>query len=221
MNRRSVRRRSRIHHALNYRKHTPASANPKRPGRRPGESGTREAIARSARLLFAELGYDRTTLRAVASEAGVDPALVVHFFGSKQALFLSVVELPFEPAEALPEILAGDRGLVGLRFARFVVGVLEDPEARSRITGIVRAAASEPEAARVMRELLSARIIGPLAESLGADDARLRATLTGSQVVGLVMARVVVGVEPLASLEPEALARAVAPTFQRYLAEPI
>ena len=197
------------------------SASGRRPGRRPGESGTREAIARAARRLFAERGYDRTTLRGVAAEAGVDPALVVHFFGSKQALFLSVVELPFEPAEALPEVLAGDRGAVGARLARFVVGVLEDPEARSRITGIVRAAASEPEAARVMRELLSGRIIGPLAEALGADDARLRATLVGSQVVGLVMARVVVGVEPLASLEPEALAHAVAPTFQRYLAEPL
>ncbi|MGH3032055.1 MAG: TetR family transcriptional regulator [Gaiellaceae bacterium] len=197
------------------------SASGRRPGRRPGESGTREAIAQAARRLFAERGYDRTTLRAVAAEAGVDPALIVHFFGSKQALFLSVVELPFEPAEVLPEVLAGDREAVGLRFARFVVGVLEDPEARNRITGIVRAAASEPEAARVMRELLSTRIIGPLAEALGADDARLRATLTGSQVVGLVMARVVVGVEPLASLQPEALVQAVAPTFQRYLAEPL
>jgi AcrR family transcriptional regulator len=197
------------------------SASGRRPGRRPGESGTREAIAGAARRLFAERGYDRTTLRAIAAEAGVDPALVVHFFGSKQALFLSVVELPFEPAEALPEVLAGDRGAVGARFARFVVRVLENPEARSRITAIVRAAASEPEAARVMRELISGRVIGPLAEALGADDARLRATLVGSQVVGLVMARVVVGVEPLASLEPEALARAVAPTFQRYLVEPL
>ena len=197
------------------------SASGRRPGRRPGESGTREAIAGAARRLFAERGYDRTTLRAIAAEAGVDPALVVHFFGSKQALFLSVVELPFEPAEVLPEVLAGDRGAVGGRFARFVVGVLENPEARSRITAIVRAAASEPEAARVMRELISGRVIGPLAEALGADDARLRATLVGSQVVGLVMARVVVGVEPLASLEPEALTRAVAPTFQRNLVEPI
>jgi AcrR family transcriptional regulator len=197
------------------------SARSKRSGRRPGTSGTREAIARAARRLFAERGYDRTTLRAIAAEAAVDPALVVHFFGSKQGLFLSVVELPFEPAEVLPEILAGDRTAVGRRFARFVVGVLEDPEARSRMTGIVRAAASEPAAARIVRELLTSRILGPLAASLGADDAPLRATLTGSQVVGLVMARHVVGVEPLASLEPEALVDAVGPTFQHYLAEPL
>ncbi|MGH3007565.1 MAG: TetR family transcriptional regulator [Gaiellaceae bacterium] len=196
------------------------SARSKRSGRRPGASGTREAIARAARRLFAERGYDRTTLRAIAADAAVDPALVVHFFGSKQELFLSVVELPFEPAEVLPEILAGDRDAVGRRFARFVVGVLEDPEARSRMTGIVRAAASEPAAARIMRELLTSRVLGPLAASLGADDAPLRATLAGSQVVGLVMARHVVGVEPLASLEPDALVDAVGPTFQRYLAEP-
>lgn len=197
------------------------SASARRLGRRPGTSGTRTAIDRAARRLFAERGYDRTTLRAVAAEAGVDPALVVHFFGSKQQLFLTVVELPFDPAAVLPPVLAGDRDAAGRRFARFLVALLEDPEARSRITGIVRAAASEPEAARIMRELLASRIIEPLAETLGAEDARLRATLVGSQVVGLVMARLVVGVEPLASLDPDALAAAVAPTFQRYLVEPL
>jgi AcrR family transcriptional regulator len=193
----------------------------KRSGRRRGESGTREAILRSARGLFAELGYDRTTIRAVAAEAGVDAALVVHFFGSKQQLFLSVVELPFEPAAVLPRLLAGDRATVGERLARFLVTVLEDTDARGRLTGMVRAAASEPEAARMLRELITERIFRPLADALGVGDARLRANLVGSQVVGLVMARYVVGVEPLASLAPDALVRAVAPTFQRYLTEPL
>jgi AcrR family transcriptional regulator len=193
----------------------------KRSGRRPGESGTRAAILGSARRLFAELGYDRATIRAIAAEAGVDPALVVHFFGSKQQLFLAVVELPFEPSRVLPVLLAGDRATVGDRFARFVVAMLEDPDARRRLTGIVRAAASEPEAARMLRELITERVLRPLAESLGVEDARLRANLVGSQVVGLVMARYVVGVEPLASLPPGALVGAVAPTFQRYLTEPL
>lgn len=193
----------------------------KRSGRRPGESGTREAIVRAARRLFADLGYDRTTIRAIAAEAGVDAALVVHFFGSKQQLFLVVVELPFEPAAVLPRLLAGDRAGVGERLARFLVAVLEDPDGRGRLTGIVRAAASEPEAARMLRELITERIVTPLADTLGVEDARLRANLVGSQVVGLVMARYVVGVEPLASLAPDALVRAVAPTFQRYLTEPL
>jgi AcrR family transcriptional regulator len=190
-------------------------------GRRPGTSDTREAIGRSARRLFSERGYDRTTIRAIAADAGVDPALVLHFFASKQRLFLSVVELPFEPTEVLPEVLAGERAEAGRRFARFVVALLEDPESRARMTGLVRAAASEPEAARLMRELLAERIMGPLAEALGVEDALLRATLTGSQVVGLVMARHVVRVEPLASLGADELVDVVAPTFQRYLAEPL
>jgi AcrR family transcriptional regulator len=198
-----------------------ARQTPRSPGRRPGSSRTREAILGSARRLFAELGYDRTTIRAVAAEADVDAALVIHFFGSKQQLFLSVVELPFEPAEVLPRLLEGDRAAVGERFARFLVSVLEDAEARGRLTGMVRAAASEPAAARMLRELITERVLGPLAEALGVENARLRATLVGSQVVGLVMARHVVGVEPLASLEGEALVGAVAPTFQRYLTEPL
>jgi AcrR family transcriptional regulator len=188
-----------------------------RAGRRPGKSGTRTAIHEEARRLFAERGYDRTTLRAISEAAGVDAALVTHFFGSKQQLFLAVVELPFEPAEVVPAVLAGDRAEIGARFARFVVGVLERPAGRGTLVGLVRAAASEPEAARLVRELISKRVLGPLAASLSGERPELRATLAGSQVVGLVMARYVVRVEPLASLDPEALAEVVAPTFQRYL----
>lgn len=193
----------------------------RRGGRRPGASGTREAILEAARRGFGELGYDRTTIRGIASDAGVDPALVVHFFGSKQQLFLTVMDLPFDPETVLPRILAGERALVGERFARFIVGVLEDESARSVITGIVRAAATEPEAARIVRELITRRVFGPLAAGLGADNAPLRATLVGSQVVGLVVARYIVRVEPLASLQPEQLVAAIAPNLQRYLVEPL
>ena len=192
-----------------------------RSGRRAGASGTREAILEAAQRSFAAFGYDRTTIRAIASEAGVDPALVVHFFGSKQQLFVTVMELPFAPEELLPGILAGDRRTVGKRFAQFIVGVLEDEQARSVITGMVRAAASEPEAARMVRELISRRVVGPLAEGLGAEDAQLRATLVGSQIVGLVMARYVVAVEPLASLDADRLVAALAPNLQRYLVGPL
>jgi AcrR family transcriptional regulator len=189
----------------------------RRAGRRPGSSGTREAIENAARRNFGELGYERTTIRAIAEEAGVDPALVVHFFGSKQQLFLAVIDLPFAPEEVLPSILAGDREGVGERFASFIVGVLENESARSVVTGMVRAAASEPEAARMLRDLISRRVFAAITASLGAEDAELRATLVGSQVVGLVVARYIVAVEPLASLDPERLVAAVAPNFQRYL----
>jgi AcrR family transcriptional regulator len=188
-----------------------------RSGRRPGTSGTRAAIAEAARRNFGELGYERTTIRAIAGDAGVDPALVVHFFGSKQQLFLSVMDLPFAPEEVLPRILAGDRDSVGERFARFIVGVLEDPSSRTVITGMVRAAASEPEAARMLRELISRRVFAAIAASLDVDRAELRATLVGSQVVGLVVARYIVAVEPLASLDRDQLVPAIGPNLQRYL----
>src|SRR5680860_1119596 len=97
-----------------------------RTGRRPGPSTTREGIADAARKRFSDLGYERTTIRGIAADAGVDPALVVHFFNSKQELFVAVMVLPFEPEEVFPRILAGPRAEVGLRFARFAVGLWED-----------------------------------------------------------------------------------------------
>jgi AcrR family transcriptional regulator len=193
----------------------------KRTGRRPGKSGTREAILRAARSQFGELGYDRATIRSIAAEAGVDPALVLHFFDSKQRLFLEVVELPFDPAAALPTLLAGDRRKVGERLARLFLAALDDEDARSRWTSMLRAAASEPAAAEMLRELLTKRVFLPLAETLGVEDARLRATLVGSQIVGVVMARHIVRVEPLASLPSDELAQAIAPTLQRYLTGPL
>jgi AcrR family transcriptional regulator len=192
-----------------------------RSGRRPGDSGTRDAIRAAASRLFAEQGYDRTSMRAIAAEAGVDPKLVAHFFGSKQQLFVSVVELPFDPAVVVPAVFAGDREGIGERVARFIVGVLEDPDGRRRLTGLVRAAASEPEAARMVRELLGREVFARIVEALEVDDADVRASLVGSQVVGLAMARYIVGIEPLASLPPDAVVAAVAPNLQRYLVGPL
>ena len=190
-------------------------------GRRPGASRTREEIRAAAARLFAEQGYDRTSLRAIARAAGVDQKLVAHFFGSKQRLFVEVVELPFEPAAALPALFHGDRDEVGERVARFVLGVLEDPEGHRRLTGLVRAAATEPEAARMVRELITREVFAQIVGALDVEDGALRASLLGSQVDGLVMARYIVGVEPLASASPEAVVAAIAPNLQRYLVEPL
>ncbi len=197
----------------------PSSA--RRPGRRPGPNFTRQAILDAARRQFAELGYDRTTIRSIAAEAGVDAALLIHFFRSKQQLFLSVVELPFDPAAVLPGLLAGDRRKVGERLARMFMSVLDEADARDRWTSMIRAAASEPAAAEVLRQVLTQRVFVPLAETLGVEDARLRATLVGSQLVGIVMARHIVRVEPLASLSSEELVLAIGPTLQRYLTGPL
>jgi len=192
-----------------------------RSGRRPGESGTRAAIVAAARRQFAEGGYDRTSLRAIAREAAVDPALVAHYFGSKQQLFVAVLEPPFDPSSVLPALIAEDRASAGLRLARFVLGLMESDDGRRWLTGLIRAAAAEPAAARLVREFINDKVLLPLAESLHADDAPLRAALVHSQVMGLAEARLIVGVAPLASTDADRVAAAIGPTLQRYLTEPL
>jgi AcrR family transcriptional regulator len=189
----------------------------RRSGRRPGSSGTREAILAAARRQFAAQGYDRTTMRGVAAEAGVDQALVAHFFGGKQGLFVEVIRLPFSPADLLPRLLEGDRETLGERIAGFMAAVLDDPEGRARVTSVVRAAASEPEVARMLREFMFDELWTPIADALGVEDAQLRVTLAASQIVGLIMARHVIEAEPLVSMTGEELAEHIAPTLQRYL----
>jgi AcrR family transcriptional regulator len=192
-----------------------------RSGRRPADSGTRPAIAEAARRQFATVGYDRTSLRSVAADAGVDAALVSYFFGTKQQLFVSVVDLPFDPDDVVPEVFADGPEGAGERLARFVVAVLDDAGGRDRLAGLVRAAAAEPEAAALLRALIEQRILARVVAELDTPDADLRAALLGSQLIGLVMARVVVGVEPLASLPATTLAAALAPTLQHYLTGPL
>ena len=194
----------------------------RRSGRRPGDSGTREAIRAAAIEQFSERGYDRPSMRSIARQAGVDPTLVSHFFGSKHALFVDVVELPFDPAQVIPMVFGGgDRADIGARLAGVLLGVLEQPSGRQRVIGLVRAAASEPEAARMVRELLTREIFARVVEELRVDDAQLRANLVASQVLGLVVARYIVAVEPLASMPARDVAAAIAPTLQRYLTGPL
>ena len=190
-------------------------------GRRPGATETPEAIRAAARRQFAELGFDRATIRSIAAEAGVDPALVIHHFGSKQRLFVESVQLPFPPEQLIAQLASGPRSQVGERVIRFVLSVLADQDARARWLGLIRAAVTEPEATRALREIVATRIFRPLAEQLGMDDAPLRASLAGSQIIGLVMARHIVLVEPIASLDEERLVEALAPTLQRYLVGPL
>lgn len=186
-------------------------------GRRPAGSGTREAIAAVARRQFAERGYPGTTLRGIAREAGVDPRLVGHFFGSKQELFASVVELPFDPEVVFDAVLAADPADLGRRLAGFVLGILETPQARSTITGVIRAAASEAAAAEMIRDLLTRRLLLPLARRVGGADPELRAALLGSQIVGLTFARHVVGLRPLVEADRKQLVDALAPVLEHYL----
>jgi AcrR family transcriptional regulator len=192
----------------------------RRSGRRPGPTTTREAITSAARAQFSELGYDRTTIRGVAREAGVDPALVLRFYGSKDALFREVMALPPAAAEALERIADGPRETVGRRLAELIVGLLENPETRAIVVGRIRSAVSHPEAAALVRETVT-RDVGRLTSALTDDQPDVRAVLAGTHVVGLAVARYVVLVEPLASMPAADVVEYAAPTFQRYLVGPL
>jgi AcrR family transcriptional regulator len=188
-----------------------------RTGRRPGNSGTREAILESARRVFAEHGYQRATIRGVAELAGVDPALVHHYFGTKQGLFVAAVQLPVNPVEQLTALLADDPELVGERLIGVFLTVWDHAADASPLLALVRSAVGDDQAAAMLREFITEEVLGRIAGQIGSPNARLRATLVGSQLIGLLMARYVIKVEPLASAPADQVAAAIGPTLQRYL----
>lgn len=188
-----------------------------RTGRRRGSGDSRGRILLAARTAFGERGFDGATIRDVAARAEVDPALVHHFFGSKQQLFVAAMEVPFDLPAMVPQLLAGPRDEIGERFVRFALRLWDTPATRPVLLGVVRSATTDPVAAGMLRRLLAGGPILALADALDRPDAPLRATLAGSQLIGLVMARYVVGVEPLASASDELVVRMIGPTIQRYL----
>jgi AcrR family transcriptional regulator len=188
-----------------------------RTGRRPGNSGTREAILRAAAEEFAEHGYDRATIRNVAGRAGVDAALVHHYFGNKPNLFVAALDLPVNPAELASTLLADDPEVAGERIAGLLISVWEHAASRQPMMALIRSAVSSEEAAAMLREFATTEIFAQVALRLGKPDARLRANLVMSQLIGLAMARYIVKIEPLASLPPADLAAAVGPSLQHYL----
>src|SRR3954454_24665021 len=185
-----------------------------RSGRRPGPTQTREAIAAAARTQFAEVGYDRATIRGIAQAAGVDPALVIRFHGSKEALFREVMDLPPEAAQALTRLAEGPHETVGRRFAETIVALLDNPATRPIVVGRIRSASSHPHAAALVRETVT-RDLTAVARSLTDDHPEKRAVLAGSAGVGLALARHIVHVEPLASMAAGEVVELMAPTFQR------
>ena len=188
-------------------------------GRRPGPSSTRDEILRAARRRFAEAGYDRATFRNIAADAGVDPALVVQFFGSKKELFAAATVPPVTLAElSLAPADASGAG-PGLRLARLLMQWLEDEGARQALLARVRSASSEPSAADAVREMIGGQLAA-FAELMDGDRPDVRASLLATQFLGVVFARFVVRVEPLASMDGKEIADWLAPTFDLYLTGP-
>lgn len=188
-----------------------------RTGRRPGASGAREAILEASRAVFGELGYDAGTVRLVAARAGVDPALIYHYFGSKQQLFVAAMELPDAWRTTVPVLAAGPREELGERMARFAFHLWDDAATKPLLLGLLRSAVSDPLAAEKVRELLTDGPLVAISDVLGLPDGRLRAQLAGSHVMGVALLRHILRVEPVASADLETLVRLVSPALQHYL----
>lgn len=185
-------------------------------GRRPGTPDTRAEILAAARSLFAERGLRSSSVRAIAAEAGVDPALVHHYFGTKSDLFVAALELPVDPRVVLAPVLAAGVDGAGERLVRAFLTVWDDEQARLPLLGLVRGV-FDPEGRRLLSEGIFGVILGPVAQALGIDEPRRRIVHVASQLMGLVMLRYVLEVEPLASMAPDVVATTYGPTLQRYL----
>jgi AcrR family transcriptional regulator len=188
-----------------------------RTGRRPGASGTRDAILRAAREAFGELGYEKTTIRDVARRAGVDPALVHHYFGPKADLFTAALDLPVNPADVAAAVLAQDPEAAGEHLVGLFLGIWEQSSTRHPLVALIRSATSSEEAAAMLREFATREVFARVVHALGTPDAQLRANLVLSQLLGLAMARYIIKVEPIASMSPAEVVAAVGPTVQRYI----
>ncbi|MET8799967.1 TetR family transcriptional regulator, partial [Nocardia sp. NPDC004568] len=188
-----------------------------RPGRRPGRSGTRDAILAAARERFAKCGFDKTSIRAVAADAEVDPALVHHYFGTKQQLFAAVVELPVDPEIVLRRVDAVPLDRLGETIVAAVVGLWDSPAGTGAVA-LVRSLVASGDTS-LARDFLLSVVLERVRQRIATDtdDGRLRVALAASQMAGLVISRKILALQPVSGLPLPQIVAAVGPTVQRYL----
>ncbi|GAA0580004.1 TetR/AcrR family transcriptional regulator [Kribbella sandramycini] len=197
---------------------TPAAPRTTKAGRRPGGPDTRGEILGAARKTFADNGFTATSIRAVARAAGVDAALVHHYFDSKDELFIEAMALPVDPRAIAAAILDGPPDELGRRIATVFLGVWESTDdGRQRMKAIFRSVVGNDEVARMMREGITSLIIEPVSRSLGVPDAHLRTSMVATQLIGLAIARYLVGLEPVASADLPTIIDRLAPVLQHHL----
>ncbi|MGW5635468.1 TetR/AcrR family transcriptional regulator [Streptomyces sp. NPDC003832] len=184
-------------------------------------AGTRDRILTVARAEFSERGYEKTSVRGIAKAAGVDSALVHHYFGTKEQVFEAAVEVAFAPViKARDSVFEGPIEGVGERLTRMILGLWENPVTRTPLLAIVRSAVNNEAAAAVFRKLIAAQLLRRIGEQLDLPEAGLRAELAAAQLVGVAMMRYVMKIEPLASADPERIIARVAPVVQGHLMSP-
>ncbi|HEV7623825.1 MAG TPA: TetR family transcriptional regulator [Amnibacterium sp.] len=193
------------------------TAPPRRGRRRASDADARAAIVRAAADEFASAGYDGISLRAVARRAGVDAALVHHYFADKPDLFAAALDLPFRPDRIVAELLAGPREALGTSIVRALVTRFAEPATRTAVLALLRTAMGHEFAGRMLRQFLLRELLQRLTESLGLDDGERRAAFAASQLVGLMVARYGIRLGPLAEASDEEVVAAVGPVVQWYL----
>ena len=195
----------------------------KRRGRPPRteSADTRDRILAAAREQFSERGYEKTSVRAIAKAAGVDSALVHHYFGTKEQVFESAVEVAFAPMlRSRDTLLDGPLDGIGERLTRMIFGLWENPVTRTPLLAIVRSAVNNEAAAAVFRRLITGQLLRRIASQLDVPDPELRAELAAAQIVGVAMMRYVIKIEPVASADPEQIIARLAPVVQGHLTGP-
>ena len=199
-------------------------ATARRRGRPPrAESAdTRDRILAAAREEFSERGYEKTSVRGIAKAAGVDSALVHHYFGTKEQLFLATVQVPVNPQDFIPAVVAGGREHLGENLVRTFLKVWDSP-AGTAGAALLRSGMSSEWSARLLRELLVTQILRRVIRQLDIDpaEAPMRSSLIASQMAGLAVMRYLIKLEPLASASPEELVATIGPTIQRYTTGPL
>lgn len=186
-------------------------------GRRPGNPDTRNDIVATARRLFADSGYDKTSVRDIAAGAGVDPALIRHYFGSKAELFRSTMGWPFDPAEISERIAGGDRKQIGERLTRVFFAAWEQPDSRASLLAILRGAATHEESATLVRQFIQGQLYPEMSKLLSGSDTELRIDLAMAQLLGIAYLRHVLQVEPIASAPVDELVARVTPVVTAHL----
>ena len=185
-------------------------------GRRPGAPDTRAEVLAAARASFAEKGFRGTTIRAVAAAAGVDPALVHHYFGTKDDLFLAALEMPVDPRELLAPVMAQGPDGAGERLLRTFLSVWDDPEIQVRLLAVVRSVLDE-DGATLLKEGFIPVVVGPILAQLVKDRPEVRIPLVTSQVTGLIVTRYVLALPPMAEMPAEDVVARIGPVLQHYL----
>lgn len=193
-----------------------------RTGRRPGgNSGTQDAILEAARAAFSESGYDGATIRGIAGKAGVDPALVHHYFGTKERLFAATMELPFDPTVIIPALVEPGVDGLGERIVRMLLSVWDGAGPYNPFVALLRSAVTHERAATMFREFATKAIFAHIVRAIDADRPELRTGLVASQIAGLVMTRYLLRLPAMVDATSDEIVAAIGPTLQRYLTDPL